>query len=290
MQSDHSRIHDLLVHYSTQIGDIRKVYFSGHLPTPPLLAYQVHFPRLELIISGEIAMELGAADGQKTVQIFNPGDVIYLPADSWNRPIWDKPAETLSILVGKKSFGLSLLSWNGEKFGTILKENIQRLGPRTGSFIVKAIEELMSNEADALTLKLLIPPLLSHIKDLAAHPSDTLSKSEALFEAIRNYIEQNYYLPLTRDALAEHFYISPNYLSQLFQKEGSLGFNEYLTYIRLERAKYLLKDYDMKIKEVAQRSGFSDSNYFCRIFKAKTQRSPSEYRVHYRNPHKSTTT
>ena len=35
------------------------------------------------------------------------------------------------------------------------------------------------------------------------------------------------------------------------------------------------------IKEIAGRCGFADSNYFCRLFRQKTDRSPSEYRIHY---------
>ena len=60
-----------------------------------------------------------------------------------------------------------------------------------------------------------------------------------------------------------------------------MGLNEYLNYIRLEYAKSLLKEYDLNIKEVALASGFKDSNYFCRIFRKQTERSPTEYRRQY---------
>ena len=61
-----------------------------------------------------------------------------------------------------------------------------------------------------------------------------------------------------------------------------MGFNEYLTAVRLELAKKLLRGYEMKIKEIAHHCGFEDSNYFCRIFRKHTARSPSEYRRHCR--------
>jgi len=111
----------------------------------------------------------------------------------------------------------------------------------------------------------------------------TPSRSQTLFTAIREHVEEHYQQPLTRESVASAFYISPNYLSHLFQKSGGMGFNEYLNYVRLEQAKNLLKGYDMKVKEVAHASGFIDSNYFCRQFRKSTERSPSEYRNQYRS-------
>ncbi|WP_159310513.1 helix-turn-helix transcriptional regulator, partial [Klebsiella pneumoniae] len=86
---------------------------------------------------------------------------------------------------------------------------------------------------------------------------------------------------LTSESVAQAFYISPNYLSHLFQKTGAIGFNEYLNHTRLEHAKTLLKGYDLKVKEVAHACGFVDSNYFCRLLRKNTERSPSEYRRQY---------
>ncbi|MNE87349.1 HTH-type transcriptional activator RhaS [compost metagenome] len=106
----------------------------------------------------------------------------------------------------------------------------------------------------------------------------TASRSQALFDAVRGHLEEHYREPLTRESVAQAFYISPNYLSHLFQKAGGVGFNEYLNHVRLEQAKHLLKRYDMKVKEVAHACGFVDSNYFCRLFRKSTARSPSEYR------------
>ena len=125
--------------------------------------------------------------------------------------------------------------------------------------------------------------LLSHTLDLFSSSVQTASRSQALFSAIRQHIEVYFREPLTRDSVAKSFYISPNYLSHLFQKSGGIGLNEYLNYVRLEQAKNLLKGYDMKVKEVAHACGFTDSNYFCRQFKKSTERSPSEYRRQYRS-------
>ncbi len=92
-------------------------------------------------------------------------------------------------------------------------------------------------------------------------------RSQALFEAIRQYMDAHYAEPLSRESVAQAFYLSPNYLSHLFQKCGPMGFNEYLNHIRLEQARMLLKGHDMKVKDIAHACGFADSNYFCRLFR-----------------------
>ena len=131
------------------------------------------------------------------------------------------------------------------------------------------------------TAMLVVLSLLSHCRDLLGSDIHTANRSRALFEAVRSYIEENYASSLTRESVAQAFYISPNYLSHLFQKSGHVGFNAYLTQTRLEHARQLLKGYDLKIKDIAARCGFPDSNYFCRLFRKHTERSPSEYRRQY---------
>ncbi|KZL15723.1 HTH-type transcriptional activator RhaS [Pseudovibrio axinellae] len=258
------------------------VYFAGNLPAPPPLAYQVHFPRIEMVLDGQLVMEVGNNTGEDTRHAMDKGSVLYIPSESWNKPVLTKPVETLSILFGKQSFGISILRWNGENFDKAIKRNVLRRGPRTGAFIIQALEELRWHNQDQQTARLVVASLLSHISEITHSPPEILSKSKALFEAVRAYVEQHYHEALTRETVAQHFYVSPNYLSQLFTKEGKFKFNEYLNHTRLERAKCLLQEYDMKVKEVAHRCGFTDSNYFCRIFRAQTDRSPSEYRAQYR--------
>lgn len=69
--------------------------------------------------------------------------------------------------------------------------------------------------------------------------------------------------------VARAFYISSSYLSQVFQNNHTIGFNEYLNNYRLEYAKNLLKEYDLKVKEIGGLCGFVDINYFCRLFRKK---------------------
>ncbi|MTH46945.1 helix-turn-helix transcriptional regulator [Intestinirhabdus alba] len=271
MYHDVSHLLSRLINGPTPLG---RIFFSGVGGPIPELAWQVDFPRLEIVLEGEFT-DAGIAE------TLRPWDALYVPAGGWNLPQWQTPAVTLSILFGKQQLGFSVVQWDGKKGHNLAKQHAPRRGPRIGSFLLQTLDEMQMQPQEQQTARLIVTSLLSHCRDLLGSQIQTASRSQALFEAIRDYIDERYASPLTRDAVARAFYISPNYLSHLFQKTGGIGFNEYLNHTRLEHARKLLKGYDLKIKEVAHACGFVDSNYFCRLFRKNTERSPSEYRRQY---------
>ena len=256
---------------------LRQVYFASSSSSTPELAYQVDFPRLEIVLEGEFT-DNGVAGASATLL---PCDVLFVPAGGWNFPQWLKPVTTLSILFGKQQLGFSIVQWDGKQYQNLTRQHVARRGPRIGSFLLQTLNEMQMQPQEQQTARLIVASLLSHCRDLLGSQIQTASRSQALFEAIRDYSDERYASPLTRESVAQAFYISPNYLSHLFQKTGAIGFNEYLNHTRLEHAKTLLKGYELKIKEVAHTCGFVDSNYFCRLFRKNTERSPSEYRRQY---------
>ena len=254
-------------------ASLRKVHFANSATPAPELALQVDFPRLEIVLEGSVKdVSTGVLQAQ---------DVLYVPAGGWNSPQWQQPATALSILFGKQQLGFSLVQWDGIALRNLAKQHVARRGPRIGSFLLQTLHEMQMQPQEQQTARLITLSLLSHCTDLLGSQIQTASLSQALFGAIRDYIDEHYASPLTRESVAKAFYISPNYLSHLFQKTGAVGFNEYLTHTRLEHARRLLKGYDLKIKEIAHSCGFIDSNYFCRLFRKNTERSPSEYRRQY---------
>ena len=277
-------IEQILRQFTSKINNINKIYFANNALLAPVLAYQVNFPRIEIIINGQQEILWANDRGEQISNTLYANDILYVTSNSWNKPLWHKPVTILSILFGKQQIGLSLLHWDGTQIIPKGQLNIARRGPRVGAFIIQAIAELTWHNQPSeqnQTAYFLIHSLLSSTLDLLNADIETSSKTTSLFEAIRQYIDTHFREDVTRDFLAKMFYISPNYLSHLFQREGKIGLNEYLNQIRLEYAKSLLKNYDLNVKEIAHASGFKDSNYFCRIFRKKTERSPTEYRRQY---------
>ncbi|MWN89497.1 helix-turn-helix domain-containing protein [Gilliamella sp. Pra-s65] len=277
-------IEEVLKQFINNDKNNNHIYFANNSTNAPLLAYQVNFPRIEIILEGKQQMQWEDNEGKVIEKTLTANDLLYISAQSWNKPIWTTPTTLLSILFGKQQIGISLLHWDGTQLIPCGQVNKPRRGPRVGTFIIQALTEITwQNQSleQNKTVYFLIQSLLSNTLDLLNVDIETSSKTASLFVAIRQYIDTHFREDITRDFLANMFYISPNYLSHLFQREGKIGLNEYLNHIRLEYAKSLLKDYDLNVKEVAIASGFKDSNYFCRIFKKKTERTPTEYRRQY---------
>ena len=95
---------------------------------------------------------------------------------------------------------------------------------------------------------------------------------------VKFYLTQNYSSQITLEQLARRFEISSANLSRLFRREFGVGFNRYLTTLRLESAMALLHSTTLPVSEVALRCGFSDSSYFIRIFREHFGATPKCYR------------
>lgn len=94
---------------------------------------------------------------------------------------------------------------------------------------------------------------------------------------VKKYIAKNVARHLSLNEVAAVFGISPNYLSQLFKKYNDTGFNEYVTWCKINEAKNLLADSSYKIYEVAEMLGFESAFYFSKVFKKVEGVSPTEY-------------
>lgn len=91
---------------------------------------------------------------------------------------------------------------------------------------------------------------------------------------IREHYADNIGLPW----IAEQLAISPAWFSQLFKRECGRNFVDYLTDIRIEEAKRLLRESTLKVYEIAGKVGYQDLQHFGHVFKKKTGQSPKEFR------------
>jgi len=114
--------------------------------------------------------------------------------------------------------------------------------------------------------------------DIKIQASDALPEYSPVIEAVVNMIKLNYNQKISLSEFAERLCISVPYLSASFSKETGTAFSIYLRNYRIERAKVLLDNSNCNIYEIAYRTGFDDSQYFCRCFKKVTGQSASSYR------------
>jgi two-component system response regulator YesN len=90
----------------------------------------------------------------------------------------------------------------------------------------------------------------------------------------KNYQEQD----ISLHSVAKAVNISPNYFSSLFSKEIGETFTNYITRIRVDNAKNLLKTTKMRTSEIAYEVGYNDTHYFSYVFRKNTGMTPKEYR------------
>ncbi|MBO7096125.1 MAG: helix-turn-helix domain-containing protein, partial [Lachnospiraceae bacterium] len=103
------------------------------------------------------------------------------------------------------------------------------------------------------------------------------SSNDAI-EAAKKYIEKNYTLNITLEDVSREVNISSYYLSRIFKEGTGENFIDYLTKLRIEKAKELLSTTQYSMKEICARSGYSDPNYFSKTFKKNVGVTPTEYR------------
>lgn len=106
----------------------------------------------------------------------------------------------------------------------------------------------------------------------------TLNKSLEYIE--ENYTREN--LSLNEIAAAQE--VSPNYFSAMFSQEMQMTFVEYVTQKRMEKARCLLRETDMRANEIALAVGYRNPHYFSFVFKKTQGCTPREYRAAYNGP------
>ena len=141
----------------------------------------------------------------------------------------------------------------------------------SGQFVVEIEEAENPEQVNAL-----IPRMIRHYCLLVQQHS--LASYSALVRDCLNYIDFHYMEPLSLETLAARFSVNKNYLSSRFHKERGMTVTDYINRIRVNRAANLLRKTSLSIQQVAEQCGFSDGNYFTRIFRKLEEVTPNEYR------------
>lgn len=106
----------------------------------------------------------------------------------------------------------------------------------------------------------------------------TRFSNKKLIDSIRHYLDQHYASEISLTTLSNLFHINSTHLSETFKSNIGQNFSDYLVNLRMENAKQLLKDKQLKIIDVANLVGFSNSGYFSTVFKKRFGQSPVKFR------------
>ena len=109
-------------------------------------------------------------------------------------------------------------------------------------------------------------------------------KLPAVINEAKLYMAQHFTDPnLMLQDVAKAVNMSHSRFSTVFSQQSGQTFTEYLLYLRLNKAKELLKGTTLKASAVAFEAGYNDAHYFSYIFKKNTGLTPLEYRAQYQN-------
>ena len=147
--------------------------------------------------------------------------------------------------------------------------------------------EAMFHEID---IKFTIDDIQQYIKDAMAKILDrfyeTLHHMDIkTIQTAKKYIEENYAAKLDLNTVSQQVYLSPAYFGIIFKRETGKNFSEYVTEVRIQKAKELLKNIQYHISEIAQMVGYRDIRHFKNMFKRIVGITPTEYRRihHFKN-------
>ncbi|WP_282936098.1 response regulator [Paenibacillus sp. RC67] len=110
------------------------------------------------------------------------------------------------------------------------------------------------------------------------HELPLKNDSRRLIRKVKEYIQENPDKDLKLQVLAEYVNLNPAYLSQLFKQEAKIHLSDFITDVRMQRAKYLLSSSDLKIYDVARLSGYQSPKHFMLLFKQQVGKTPGAYR------------
>src|ERR1051325_2491564 len=120
----------------------------------------------------------------------------------------------------------------------------------------------------------------SHLSELSNQIVVQLNNAEPpMITRAKEYIKQNHAEELSLGQVAKAVNTSTFYFCKMFKKGTGLNFTEYVSRVRIENAKNLLLNPNLRISEIAYQVGFQSLTHFNRVFKKIAGQAPTEYRV-----------
>lgn len=120
-------------------------------------------------------------------------------------------------------------------------------------------------------------------QDSASHEFEYYANGGSeIIEVAIQYIRAYYNTDLSLEKVASIVYLNPVYFSQVFKQKTGYGFKEYVIHLRMEQAKQLLLNPQLKLADISERIGYQDVKHFTQVFRRKYNATPTEYRQEHR--------
>ena len=180
------------------------------------------------------------------------------------------------------SSSLNYYSDNNEGF-TVIRTLARKAAELGGCPIIKideitqeAIQRVHHSKSSPDITQVQLNMILALTRAVAE--SKALNNYSLLIRNIVIYIDSNYAKEISLSGIAENSHVSKEHLSRLFKKETGVTITEYVANARCKKAAELLTTTNLSISEISELVGYSDNNYFVKVFRKYYKMSPSQYR------------
>ncbi len=137
------------------------------------------------------------------------------------------------------------------------------------------VKRLYFNQKNSAILKEILTDIARILlSGISASPQNTTEK----IDKIINYIQANYMHRISNEKIGNALNFHPNYLNRLMLANTGKTLHQYLLSVRLTKALDLLQTTTLSVTEIAQKTGFSDVQQFCKFFLSQTGSTPSSFR------------
>lgn len=259
--------------------ELKKIYLGLPGISPPDNAVFLPFNRINIILSGSKKICLPTEKGPSCLS-FTKGDIQFSPANTWELQYWDSKCELICIVQRQDYLRVSHYTVKGDIPGKNDNQYFHTHRPYNDSFLFafRALSSLSRFSDMSIFLHLIKAIIYYSIEECSRPVEKHGGKADFTFQSIRKYVDNSFQEDIDRESIAKRFFITPGYLSQLFKRKTNSSFISYITDCRLEFSKYLLKNTDIPVYQVADQAGFRNYVHFVRRFRECCGIPPGKYR------------
>ncbi|MNI17894.1 HTH-type transcriptional regulator YesS [compost metagenome] len=248
--------------------------------------------RRNLLHPGEYAHTLSSV-GTGSVS-WNAGSYVFFSSvqEDWKMAIMSGNNQQMDVVSQKWVDDLS-------RSGIVTPELLELWQKDINSFRTRLLREMLGDEAETAISQLEEldkenkPPFTNGYsfslfawRDWSNHSMKQLSRiimerqarEKGTMMDIIKYIDYHYQNEISLQDVASHFFVSREYISRKFKQEFGINFSDYLGQYRIDKAKTLMLNQNLKIVQISEMVGFHDVKYFSKVFKKQEGVSPKVYR------------
>lgn len=263
----------------------RRLAVAHPRPAPPDHEGIEVYPRhvFDIPLSG-VKHILHGTGTERREENLTPGEALFTPPESWKLPLWDSAHELFCLVYSADFLRCTYVDYSSpdpEKRRPVCTHFYHTSAAPTPA--LRKLLHLLAEVDDETAGADLARALFRLTRGFLANDNRSRTgKAERTFQEIRQYMAENFCLPLTREETAAYFQLNPNYLSRLFRQRSGSSFSEILRSMRLEHAAFLLRATDLLVDEITLQCGYQSTPFFTSAFHRHFGLPPGQYRLKHK--------